>query len=73
LNIKKSISVVLPNYNGRNLLAANLPSVYTALHKAGIDHEIIVVDDASTDESIIFLKENFEDVKVVAQKTNRGF
>ncbi|MFN7793417.1 MAG: glycosyltransferase family 2 protein [Cyclobacteriaceae bacterium] len=73
MNIKKSISVVLPNYNGRNLLAANLPSVYTALHKAGIDHEIIVVDDASTDESIIFLKENFEDVKVVAQKTNRGF
>ncbi|UXE65431.1 MAG: glycosyltransferase family 2 protein [Chryseotalea sp. WA131a] len=73
MNIKKSISVVLPNYNGRDLLAANLPSVYTALQKAGVDHEVIVADDASTDESVIFLKENFNDVKVVAQKTNRGF
>jgi GT2 family glycosyltransferase len=73
LNIKKSISVVLPNYNGRDLLAANLPSVYAALQKAGVDHEVIVADDASTDESVIFLRENFNDVKVVTKKTNRGF
>lgn len=73
MNIKKSISVVLPNYNGRDLLAANLPSVYAALQKAGVDHEVIVADDASTDESVIFLRENFKDVKVVAKKTNRGF
>ncbi|MFM7431280.1 MAG: glycosyltransferase family 2 protein [Flammeovirgaceae bacterium] len=73
MNIKRSISVVLPNYNGRDLLAANLPSVYTALQKAGVEHEVIVADDASTDESVIFLRENFIDIKVVAQKTNRGF
>lgn len=54
-------------------MAANLPSVYTALQKAGVDHEVIVADDASTDESVIFLRENFIDVKVVAKKTNRGF
>ncbi|MCX8489709.1 MAG: glycosyltransferase family 2 protein [Cyclobacteriaceae bacterium] len=73
MSIKRSISVVLPNYNGRNLLAANLPSVYIALQKAGVDHEVIIADDASTDESIVFLRQNFNDVKIVAKKTNSGF
>ncbi|MFN5430478.1 MAG: glycosyltransferase family 2 protein [Cyclobacteriaceae bacterium] len=56
MNIKKSISVVLPNYNGRNLLAANLPSVFAALQTAAVEFEVIVSDDASTDGSVAFLK-----------------
>jgi GT2 family glycosyltransferase len=73
LSIKKSISVVIPNYNGRNLLAANLPSVFAALQTAAVEYEVIVSDDASTDESVAFLKENFKDVTIVCQKINRGF
>lgn len=73
MSIKKSISVVLPNYNGRNLLAANLPSVFAALQTAAVEFEVIVSDDASTDESVAFLKENFKDVIIVSQKINRGF
>jgi len=42
------ISVVIPNYNGERLLKINLPQVLNCTHIS----EVIVVDDASTDESV---------------------
>lgn len=45
---KQPISAVIPTYNGWNLLQQNLPSVATALRNKD---EIIIVDDASTDDS----------------------
>lgn len=63
------VSVVIPNYNGRELLAKNLNKVIAACP----DSEIIVVDDASTDDSLAFLSKEFPSVRVVARKENRGF
>lgn len=65
----KSVSVVIPNYNGRHLLKKYLPSVIKACPQA----EIIVVDDASTDDSVKFLKTNYPQVKIVKNKTNQRF
>jgi len=67
------ISVILPNYNGRDLLAENLPSIYAALKKSGCSYQITVVDDCSTDDSLIFLKENYPDITIIEQDRNRGF
>lgn len=63
------ISVVIPNYNGKKLLEKNLPAVLSAVKEA----EIIVVDDASTDGSCEFLKENYPLVRIIARKKNEGF
>lgn len=63
------ISVVIPNYNGRRLLEKNLPAVLRACP----DGEIIVVDDASTDDSIVFFKKNYPQVKVVVHSQNLRF
>lgn len=63
------ISIVIPNYNGKKLLAKNLPEVL----KACAECEIIIVDDASTDDSAVFLKENFSQVKVLINKKNLRF
>ncbi len=65
-------SVVIPNWNGRDLLEKYLPSVEAALaaHPAS---EIIVVDNASSDGSVEFLRENFPRVKTLALDSNRGF
>lgn len=72
--MKRSISVVIPNYNGKDLLEANLPSVYTALKFSGIiDFEIIIPDDASIDGSIDFIKKNYPDIFLVENKINKGF
>ncbi|MDO8452898.1 MAG: glycosyltransferase family 2 protein [bacterium] len=61
-------TVVIPNWNGRSLLEKNLPSVLGV----GFD-EVIVVDDASTDDSVDFLKKNFPEIKLIENPTNRGF
>jgi GT2 family glycosyltransferase len=69
--MKDSISVVLPNYNGRNLLQKNLPSLIEAL--GDFDNEIIVVDDCSSDDSIKFLRETYPDIKAICNEINLGF
>jgi len=68
-----SVSVVIPNYNGKQLLKENLPSIIAALTKANTDHEIIISDDASTDDSIGFIKENYPQIKIIRSEINRGF
>src|SRR5262245_23246407 len=54
-------SVVIPNWNGRDLLEKYLPSVVTAL-AANPENEIIVVDNGSSDGSADFVREHFPQV-----------
>ncbi len=70
----KSISVVIPNYNGRQLLEKNLPSVYSALRSSHIsDYEIIVSDDCSKDDSCEYLRTSYPDIRVIKGGKNLGF
>ena len=69
--MKPSISIVLPNYNGRNLLERNIPSILEAL--VGIDNEIIVVDDCSSDDSVEFLEKTYPAIKIIRSHINCGF
>jgi O-antigen biosynthesis protein len=62
-------SVVIPNWNGRDLLEKYLPSVVEAM--AG--HEVVVVDNGSEDGSAEFVRGAFPSVKVVALPRNLGF
>jgi len=68
----KSASVVIPNWNGRDLLEKYLPSVVTAL-EGNPENEIVVVDNGSTDGSVQFLREHFPQVTVLALPENLGF
>ena len=63
-----SISVIIPNYNGKNLLQNNLPSVFAALEHAAIPYEVLVVDDCSTDDSLAFLQKKYPEVKLVVKE-----
>lgn len=69
--MNKSISAILPNYNGRTLLEKNIPSLIEALN--GITSEIVVVDDYSSDDSVNFLKEAHPEIKVIRNEVNIGF
>lgn len=64
-----SVSIVLPNWNGANLLVKNLPTVISAAGSA----EIIVADDASNDGSVQLLKEKFPGIIVVNNNKQQGF
>ena len=69
-----TVSVVIPNYNGEELLENNLPFVVDAFkNKKNKIIEIIVVDDASKDDSYGLLKKRFSEIKVIKHKINRGF
>jgi GT2 family glycosyltransferase len=68
-----SVSVVIPTYNGRNLLAKNLPPLFRAIACYSSPVEVIVVDDASSDDTAAFLRENFPLVTVIVNEANAGF
>lgn len=70
---KKSISVIIPNYNGKHLLEMYLPSVIDALNFETIDYEIIVIDDCSKDDSVAFISQNYSSIIVLKNDVNSGF
>ena len=70
--VNDAASVVIPNWNGRDLLEKYLPSVVEAL-RGNAANEIIVVDNGSTDGSAQFLREHFPQVRVLALDRNLGF
>lgn len=65
------LSVVIVNYNVKAFLEQCLRSVNEALK--GIESEVFVVDNQSTDGSVDMLYEQFPEVKVLANKVNVGF
>ncbi len=71
--MKKKISVIIPNWNGKDLLKKNMPPLLHALKFYESPSEIIIVDDGSTDDSVPFLKSNYSQIKVIELGENRGF
>jgi len=67
-----SASVVIPNWNGRDLLAKYIPSIIEGL-AGNPNNEIIVVDNGSQDGSAEFLREQFPSVRLLALDRNLGF
>lgn len=64
------ISVIIVNYNGKDYLEQCLRSLAT---QTICDHEVIVVDNASSDGSVAYLEEHFPEAKVLQSGENFGF
>jgi len=69
-NLKASI--VIANFNGKVLLEKNLPSVIEAVQFDEGEHEIIVIDDGSKDDSREFIKKNFPQIKLIELGEQKG-
>ena len=66
----KKVAVLILNWNGKDLLERFLPSVC----KFNADFaDVIVVDNASTDDSIKFLKEVYPELGRIEFDVNYGF
>ncbi len=63
------IAIVILNWNGRHLLEQFLPSVTSYSQEASI----YVADNASTDDSIIFLKTQYPHITIIQNTTNGGY
>lgn len=68
------ISVVIPNYNGGDLIKKNLPKVISSLEN--YDFEIIIVDDGSSDNSASVIedfKSEHKSLHLIKNEKNKGF
>lgn len=72
MGVELSISVIIPNFNGYELLKNNLPDLIQALDNV-CESEIIIVDDASSDQSVNFLIHHYPFIKVISNPRNLGF
>ena len=67
----KDVSVIIVNYNTRQLLADCLASVYEKTD--GIDFEVIVSDNGSKDGSVEMIRAEFPEVVLIENGANLGF
>ena len=65
------LSIIIVSWNVRELLKKCLNSIYK--HTQGIYFEIFVIDNNSSDETAVTVKQNFPDVKLFANEENKGF
>ncbi|MFZ4436378.1 MAG: glycosyltransferase family 2 protein [Flavobacterium psychrophilum] len=65
------LSVIILNYNVRYFLEQCVRSVQAAIQ--GLDAEIIVVDNASSDDSCAMMKSEFPDILLIQNAANVGF
>jgi len=65
------LSVIIVNWNGKNVLRDCLSSIYRIRHR--VDFEVIVVDNASSDDSVRMLQSEFPTVRVLCNPSNLGF
>ena len=63
------VSIIVLNYNGRALLEQFLPSVANQDYP---NYEVIVVDNASTDGSVEFVKSTYPRFRVIRNRENIG-
>ena len=65
------ISIIIVNYNTTSFVRACIDSIYR--HTTGVLFEILVVDNASSDRSILELEQQFPDIQLILLDENRGF
>ena len=63
-------AIVILNWNGRKLLSEFLPSIVKYSHSIA---DIFVADNASNDDSVVFIQENFPEVSIISNSSNGGY
>jgi hypothetical protein len=63
------VAIVILNYNGKHLLSQFLPSVV----QHSFPHRIVVIDNASTDDSVAFIHQHYPQIQCIKLNKNEGF
>ena len=69
--INQAVTIIVPAYNEAEGIGVVLDTIINCMHNAGVEYELMVVDDGSTDgtEAIVEAK----GVRVIRHKFNRGY
>ena len=68
--MKPSVAIVILNWNGRDFLKQFLPSVVASTY---LNKKVVLIDNASTDDSLHLVQSDFPAVEIVRNKLNFGF
>ena len=64
------VTIIIPNYNGKHFMEPCLKSLAEQTCK---DFKILVVDNASTDGSVEYMKEEYPEIETLVLEKNYGF
>ena len=65
-----SVAIVILNWNGRHFLEQFLPSVIASTYS---NKRVIIADNASSDDSVLFLQQHYPQVQIIKNQSNEGF
>ncbi len=65
--MKSILSIIIPNYNGKNYLCEILPKLIDS------NHELIIIDNASSDGSLELLESYVDKINLIRNNENFGF
>ena len=68
--MKIKLSIIILNWNGKKMTEECLNSLIPQINN---NFEIIVVDNASTDGSVKYLKQKFSKIKIIESRENAGY
>jgi GT2 family glycosyltransferase len=71
--MKKTLSIIIPNFNGAKIITKSIPQIVKNSPQA---NEIIVIDDASDDDSVAVirnLEKKYKKIKLIVNPKNLGF
>lgn len=70
MNIQPRVAIIILNWNGRKYLQQFLPSVVASAYD---NFEVIVADNGSSDDSIMFLENAYPGIRIIPLPMNYGF
>lgn len=68
--MKEKVTVVIPNYNGKEYIEVCLNSIKKQTFK---DYKVLIIDNASKDGSCEIIRDNYKEFELVVNKRNEGF
>lgn len=68
--MKEKVTVVIPNYNGKEYIEVCLNSIKKQIFK---EYKVLIIDNASQDGSCEIIRDNYEDFKLIVNDKNEGF
>jgi len=71
--VNPKFSIIIPNWNGAAFLRRCIGATVFSAQNTGLPHEILLIDDASTDNSAEEIVRNWPQVKLVKNTQNLGF
>lgn len=66
----RSVTVIVVNWNGKRYLEGCLESLRAQTHR---DLDILLVDNASSDDSVAYVRERYPEVRIIESERNLGF